>query len=458
MPCQTIIKQFTSLLMVTYKFFRRIFGMEPIFIFKPLEENHLDILCDWFNKTHVKEWWDDHLTNEKIKEKYRQRIGDTIVFPFIAYLDERPIGFIQYYHTDKISNNWWPDEMDSTVGIDQFIGEENHINRGYGTQMIGQFMVKLFSEVNIKKIITDVDEKNHRAIRCYEKLGFYLSNKVTTPDGTVNLMTKYQNISIEPHAPLLKKPNEGALLYKVISSKNFIHMVENDYLYFRRVDSYSDDKRDSDQPDKDKESSKKSKFENAIDYTAKNYYDSCRSKTYACCFSTEATSHIWRNYGEGDPNAICLVFDCHKLINFLNITFDETRIIYRGQRLINFFYINHSLVTYGNFDNAFLKQHLPNPIEYVYFKNAEKYMEEKEFRISLSCLGSCKHTLPNGTEFLFPDSLMFAFDFAEAIRRKVLKQIIIHNKSKDTEKIKKALKDIFDKKKVTLSFTVNNPD
>ena len=426
--------------------------METIFRFAPLEESHLSMLCKWFNKQHVKEWWNDNLNDDEIKSKYRARIGSDSILPFVAYLDEKPIGFIQYYHPKKMGDDWWPDEMQGTVGIDQFIGEEEYINRGYGTQMIGQFLVKLFSDAKIKKVVTDVDENNHRAIRCYEKLGFCFSHKATTPEGVVNLMNRYQNTSIEPHAYLLKKPGENTPLYKIVSFKNFADMVENEYLYFRRVDTYHDDKRDSDQPDKDKEVSEKSKFENALDYTAKNYYDSCRSKTYACCFSTENTSHLWEHYGESDPNAICLVLDAHKLINYLNSNFDETRLIYNNKRLINFFFINHGIVTYGNFDNVFLKKHLPNPIEYVYFKDAEKYSEEKEFRISLSCLGVCKYVLLDGTDFTFPESLKLAFNFSEAIREGVIKEITLNSKSGNNEEIKSNLNAIFNKKNVTLSF------
>lgn len=426
--------------------------MQPIFYFKPLQEEHLDVITVWLNKPHVKEWRNDNLTEEEIKSKYRNRIGSDTILPFIAYLDDKPIGFIQYYYAKKIGDDWWPNEMEGTVGIDQFIGEEEYINRGYGTQMIGQFLEKLFSDNKLKKVITDADEKNHRAIRCYEKLGFCFSHKLSTPEGMVNLMNRYRNTSIEPHAALLTKPDENTLLYKIISAKNFTNMVENDYLYFRRVDTYHDDKRDSDQPDKDKEASQKRKFENALDYTAKNYYDSCRSKTYACCFSTENTSHLWEHYGESDPNAICLVFDAHKLINYLNYNFDETKLIYNNKRLINFFFINHGIVTYGNFDNAFLKKHLPNPIEYVYFKDASKYSEEKEFRISLSCLGVCKYVLPDGTDFTFPESLMLAFNSSEAILEGVIKEIILNSKSGNNEEIKSNLSAIFSKKHVTLSF------
>ena len=148
----------------------------------------LDLLCQWLDKPHVKEWWDDKLTHDQIRSKYRKRIGNTLVAPFIAYLDEKPIGFIQYYHADKIGDGWWTDEVTGTLGLDQFIGEETLINHGYGTLIIRAFIDKLFLEKTGKKIITDVDPNNHRAIRCYEKVGFKLVREVMTPDGLAYLM------------------------------------------------------------------------------------------------------------------------------------------------------------------------------------------------------------------------------------------------------------------------------
>ena len=156
--------------------------------FKPLQEVDLDLLCQWLDKPHVKEWWDDRLTHDQIKSKYRKRIGSVLVAPFIAYLDEKPIGFIQYYHADKIGDGWWADEVTGTLGLDQFIGEETLINHGYGTLMIRVFIEKLFLEETVKKIIIDVDPNNHRAIRCYEKVGFKLVREVMTTDGLAYLM------------------------------------------------------------------------------------------------------------------------------------------------------------------------------------------------------------------------------------------------------------------------------
>lgn len=96
------------------------------------------------------------------------------------YLDDNPIGFIQYYHANKVGEDQWSDEIEGTVGIDQFIGEEKYINCGYGTQMIQKFIKKLFASQSITKIITDVDPHNLRAISCYKKAGFKFIKELDT--------------------------------------------------------------------------------------------------------------------------------------------------------------------------------------------------------------------------------------------------------------------------------------
>ncbi len=160
------------------------------FTFKPLQEHDLNLLCKWFDKPHVKEWWNDTLSHDEIKIKYGKRIGDKTVLPFIVYLNDKPIGFIQYYYATQVGGGWWPNETEGTVGVDQFIGEEDCINRGLGTQMITAFTQQLFSMPNIKKIITEADPNNQRAIRCYKKAGFNFVKELDTPDGLAYLFER----------------------------------------------------------------------------------------------------------------------------------------------------------------------------------------------------------------------------------------------------------------------------
>lgn len=157
-------------------------------IFKPLTISDLDLLCRWSEKPHVLEWWNDQLAPEQIKEKYRMRIDDDVICPYIAYMNNKPIAFIQYYWASKVGEVWWPNEDANTVGLDQFIGEENYINKGFGTLMMKEFIQFLFQNPLIKKIITEADPNNLRAKRCYEKAGFHEMGIIDTPDGKSILM------------------------------------------------------------------------------------------------------------------------------------------------------------------------------------------------------------------------------------------------------------------------------
>lgn len=163
------------------------------FIFKPLVQSDLNLLCQWFRKPHVVEWWEDNLSPEDIKDKYGRRIGNSIICPYIAYLNDKPVGFIQYYWAAKVGDGWWPHENENTVGLDQFIGEENFINKGYGTAMIKQFIeFLLILHPSIKKILTEASPNNLRARRCYEKVGFEEVGFVDTPEGKSLLLVLHK--------------------------------------------------------------------------------------------------------------------------------------------------------------------------------------------------------------------------------------------------------------------------
>jgi len=105
---------------------------------------------------------------------------------------------------------------------------------------------------------------------------------------------------IEPHALLLKRPSEDALLYKVMSVENLLRSIDGAYLHFNRVDRYRDfptaDDQDGEQLPSDRPVNGLSKFEKAPEFSAADYYDRCRSRTYACCFSLENSDYIWTHY------------------------------------------------------------------------------------------------------------------------------------------------------------------
>ena len=74
---------------------------------------------------------------------------------------ERSIGYFQYYAVSK-----------TIIGIDQYIGEADRINKGVGTAAIRLFLEMIITRQEPQQIIIDPHPENKRAIRCYEKVGF----------------------------------------------------------------------------------------------------------------------------------------------------------------------------------------------------------------------------------------------------------------------------------------------
>ncbi len=161
------------------------------FKFKPLNETQLSLLTSWLNYNHLQEWWNSgEITIEKVRVKYLPRImGNDSARPYIIYLNENPFGYIQYYYASAGDPNWWPDEpSQDVIGIDQFIANESLLSKGYGTLMINQFIRHLTNEISISEVRVDPRPDNHRAIRCYEKVGFRKIQNIITPDGPAIMM------------------------------------------------------------------------------------------------------------------------------------------------------------------------------------------------------------------------------------------------------------------------------
>jgi hypothetical protein len=237
--------------------------------------------------------------------------------------------------------------------------------------------------------------------------------------------------SIEPHAPLLKIPPDGQLLYKIMSVKNLLRSIVGNYFHFNRVDSYIDfpsaDSFDGQQLPKDLEGNSLVRFEKAPDFSTANYYNQSRARTYACCFSLENSDFIWNNYANGSAKGkVCIVFQFGKLRAVLNQTLQHgnAALEYNGNRCHQIFSVNYGIVEYIEWDvHQINNERLANPIRYTYLKD-KRFSEEKEFRISLSTIGIGQFALRDGSTMQFPSSLKLDFDFRTAIADGTLRQIL----------------------------------
>ena len=153
-----------------------------MFKFRPLTSKDFPLLLEWLSKSHVKEWWDDgEDTLEKVSLHYGEEDSDVAKFILIEIKEgiEKPIGYFQYYFASEDS-----------IGIDQFIGEEDYINRGIGERTIKMFVQMIIHEHHPTSIIPDPSPDNKRAIRCYEKVGFryYETRKAWDGNGLAYMM------------------------------------------------------------------------------------------------------------------------------------------------------------------------------------------------------------------------------------------------------------------------------
>lgn len=249
----------------------------------------------------------------------------------------------------------------------------------------------------------------------------------------MNENTPHQSIPaipgyIEPYAGLLNIPAAGQLLYKMMTIENLLSSVAGNYLHFNRVDRYKDDLNDGQQLPKDQQVSTGVKFENAPNFSAADYYDQSRARTYVCCFSLENSDYIWSNYANGSERGkVCIVFDFGKLRTTLNraLQLGSAALEYGGNRCQQIFSINYGIIEYVEWArhqaNA---KYLTNPIHYTYLKDKNKFSEEKELRISLSVPGIGQFVLNDGSTMNFPDSLHMGFDFRAANADGTIQQIL----------------------------------
>ena len=165
--------------------------MSVEFSFRSMQEEDLPLMLEWLNRPHLQAWWSEgEKSLDGVRDKYLPRIYQAdAAIPFIAFLDGEVFAYIQYYYVAEGPGNWWPDAPGKNViGIDQFIADESQTNKGYGTQMIRQFISMLREQMTITEIRVDPRPSNARAIRCYEKVGFQQTGLIQTPDGPAMMM------------------------------------------------------------------------------------------------------------------------------------------------------------------------------------------------------------------------------------------------------------------------------
>jgi RimJ/RimL family protein N-acetyltransferase len=153
-----------------------------VITFRRLTRDDLPTVHRWLNNPAVAGWYGLTLANERepsldaVIEHYLPSIaGETPTHPYIMLVDGVPFGYIQAYRIgdyERYAATLALDDSDS-VGIDIFIGEDEHRDRGLGAAAIRRFLAdEVFQRANVSTAIIAPEPDNKRGIRAYEKVGF----------------------------------------------------------------------------------------------------------------------------------------------------------------------------------------------------------------------------------------------------------------------------------------------
>jgi aminoglycoside 6'-N-acetyltransferase len=159
---------------------------EAGYAFQPLTRAHLPLVRYWLSTPHVSAWYGD--PDEGLAE-IEAVLSDPATQGYVVRCDGTPFAYIQAYNPLMEEGHPYRDQPAGTLGIDQFIGKPEMLGRGHGPRFIARFAEICF-KAGAKRLVTDPDPTNARAIRAYEKAGFAPVEERSTAWGGVLLMAQ----------------------------------------------------------------------------------------------------------------------------------------------------------------------------------------------------------------------------------------------------------------------------
>lgn len=136
---------------------------------KPFREKHFSLLRSWLEKSYIRKIFGE--PEEWLSEIEENLESADWVYYFIIFAD-RPIGFCQYYDTEKAPPGEWSKEPLRSAGIDYLIGEETYLGKGYGTKSVQLLIELIIKDPDFDFVIADPDPKNLTSVYILKKMGF----------------------------------------------------------------------------------------------------------------------------------------------------------------------------------------------------------------------------------------------------------------------------------------------
>jgi len=138
---------------------------------REFEDKDIALFSQWLKKPYIKKWFIN--PDAWLKEIYNRKTEYAFIHHFILLLDDKPIGFCQYYDYALGSESWhgsYP--IDHTYSVDYLIGEENYLRQGYAKKMLFLLEDKIKSEAIALNIIVKPHQKNTMSRDLLKSVGY----------------------------------------------------------------------------------------------------------------------------------------------------------------------------------------------------------------------------------------------------------------------------------------------
>ena len=146
------------------KYFKKIVG-DRIYL-SPMNSDDYLKYVEWLNNYEIAKGVNQYTKMVSIdgeKEWLEKASSEKYIFAIINKENDMLLGNISL---GKI------DEINRTAELGIFIGDENYLSHGYGSEAIMLLLDYAFKYVNMNNIMLKVYDFNKRAIKAYEKCGF----------------------------------------------------------------------------------------------------------------------------------------------------------------------------------------------------------------------------------------------------------------------------------------------
>lgn len=146
------------------KYFKKLVG-ENVYL-SPMNPDDYEIYTKWLNDANITKYLSihNHMVSLFGEKEYIEKMSkEDAHFSIIKCENDELMGSIAFDIVDYKNGC-------ATLGI--FIGNEENLSKGYGSEAIKLLLDFGFNELRLHNVMLTVHADNPRAIKCYEKCGF----------------------------------------------------------------------------------------------------------------------------------------------------------------------------------------------------------------------------------------------------------------------------------------------